>query len=530
MLREAQDRAAQQANAAGEATPIVKLVFWRDRHSDKRPYNASTANEIAMVFVNNDAMEPEASLKLEDEGRHVGVDTWAGLKLEVEALVVGADDWKPEIGDIRVKTEPDDVPVLGAGDLKPEVGNIRVKIEPNDGGEGEEGCWAFAQPCAQRLEVEVMMDDPLNAGAHDVKVERDGEASVDTRTFVDVEVVVDHIGRCGGDVKVKRDDGEADVSTKAWMDVGAPVDDNGHGRPPPSACETASGTRVVSGSEQRPVLRPCSVVLRLLRTDEGRRPAPRPRGGADDIMATHACDRCPYRARQRRQLVAHILSHTGEKPFKCAACGKSFASLNNVRKHHNTVHLDLRPFKCPRCGKCFTSRTFLRMHMLRHTGERPHECARCGKLFRHRSSLDVHKRTHTGEKPFGCAQCGKMFSRRHHLHHHELTHTGEKPCKCTYCGRTFSHAHNLKTHMRLHTGERPHACSFCAKTFTETGTLKKHLRVHTGEKPFRCSECGKAFALATSRNVHVRKHTELDSSRSGSSARCKCEWSSRRRQ
>ncbi|CAN0410631.1 unnamed protein product, partial [Lampetra fluviatilis] len=174
------------------------------------------------------AMEPEASLKLEDEGCHVGVETWAGLKLEVEAPVLGAGDCKPEIGDIRVKIEPDDVPVLRAGDLKQEVGDIRVKIEPDDGGEGEDGHWAFAQPCAQRLEVEVMMDDPLNAGAHDVKVERDCEASLETRTFVDVEVVVDHIGRCGGDVKVKRDDGEADVSTKARMDVGAPVDDNGH--------------------------------------------------------------------------------------------------------------------------------------------------------------------------------------------------------------------------------------------------------------------------------------------------------------
>ncbi|GBN77530.1 hypothetical protein AVEN_5826-1 [Araneus ventricosus] len=34
------------------------MVFRCDRHSDQRRFNAPTANEIAMVFVNNDGEPP----------------------------------------------------------------------------------------------------------------------------------------------------------------------------------------------------------------------------------------------------------------------------------------------------------------------------------------------------------------------------------------------------------------------------------------------------------------------------------------
>ncbi|GBO22316.1 hypothetical protein AVEN_120638-1, partial [Araneus ventricosus] len=54
ILREVESRVIAESNEAGEDAPVVNMVFRCDRHSDQRRYNAPTANEIAIVFVNSD--------------------------------------------------------------------------------------------------------------------------------------------------------------------------------------------------------------------------------------------------------------------------------------------------------------------------------------------------------------------------------------------------------------------------------------------------------------------------------------------
>ncbi|XP_037074987.1 zinc finger protein 135-like [Pollicipes pollicipes] len=103
------------------------------------------------------------------------------------------------------------------------------------------------------------------------------------------------------------------------------------------------------------------------------------------------CDVCSKIFYKRSNLRVHMLRHLGARPHWCQKCGKTFSDPSTYSRHVASVCGEQRHLTCHVCGKAFYHQVHLKEHLRKHTGEKPYSCQECGKSYACQGSLRRHR-------------------------------------------------------------------------------------------------------------------------------------------
>ena len=106
-----------------------------------------------------------------------------------------------------------------------------------------------------------------------------------------------------------------------------------------------------------------------------------------------SCSKCEKHFSSARSLCHHMNMH--ERYYICTECDKVCHSNQHLAEHkaeHMGRHSEeSNPLECLTCKKAFATPSKLAIHMRVHTGERPFKCTLCGRSFSQNGNLKRHK-------------------------------------------------------------------------------------------------------------------------------------------
>ncbi|TNM86417.1 hypothetical protein fugu_006647 [Takifugu bimaculatus] len=95
------------------------------------------------------------------------------------------------------------------------------------------------------------------------------------------------------------------------------------------------------------------------------------------------------------------------------------------------IHEPFKKYKCPfrthvGCTKEFNRPDKLKAHILSHSGIKPYKCFFCQKAFSRRAHMVEHQQSHTDDYRFRCSTCNKGFSRQSYYRDHKCPTAGDR--------------------------------------------------------------------------------------------------------
>ena len=263
------------------------------------------------------------------------------------------------------------------------------------------------------------------------------------------------------------------------------------------------------------------------------------------------CDICGWVCKKAKTSTSltfreHMRKHSGEKPFACGQCSRTFRYKPNLQRHTNVSHTGERRFLCQYCACSYLQYESLLSHIMKHHHDKVDSntsthrvtkctdagavqaklksalCETCGKTYSSSSALQIHKcfdavlGTHRREPlqhVFGCGLCNMPYTSAARLNRHVLSHGAHSSgsvYKCQLCGEQFEQIAALRDHLTVvHCIVLPqYQCSECYASFSAESVLKLHMRVHS-DRPhaFECTVCGKKFIFHSLLKNHMAVHT-----------------------
>ena len=177
-----------------------------------------------------------------------------------------------------------------------------------------------------------------------------------------------------------------------------------------------------------------------------------------------SCEKCGKICKGKQALKYHQICHN-EKTHMCDSCGKSFKSANILKSHQNYAHSKHEILICPYedCKKPCKGKVLLRVHIKAvHIGlKKNHPCSYCGKMFLNPTQLKKHENSiHLNVKTLKCDQCDFATNYKTALAEHKAAqHLGVMfDCDFPGCSKSYNLKGNLDAHRwRVHKIPRPNS-------------------------------------------------------------------------